>query len=155
MTLSTNEALPTAQTSSAALPQPPLSQPVGGLATCDHELPFQWKIVPGPVKIPPPTAQTSLGLLPHTALSSGPFKKFGVHVLPSQCATSANPKRNEPTTQRSVGLAPHNPFRRTVPPASMDDHRPPSRWRMKPDAPVSPTAQTSSELKPQIAWRSA
>ena len=96
-------ALPTAHTSSAALPQTPLRFLGVLLLDFAHALPFQCRMAP-----PSPTAQTLSAALPHTALSA-PVVPLAtdVHVLPLPSTIVPS----SPTAHRLFGSLPQTAFR--------------------------------------------
>lgn len=135
---------PTIQTSFAAVPQIPRSEPAAGtVASTDQAVPSQWRTVPAS-----PTTHASSGPALQTAISptfSRPAGRLDCHhLLPSQCSTVWPATQFPPTAHTSFGPLPPMPLRGTCPLRKLD-HVWPFQWRIM----TSPIAQTSFAELPQ------
>src|ERR1019366_8667673 len=141
--------VPTSQTS--VLPEPHTFHRVSVPSTSasSHEVPVQCRTYPEPPRPSPlksmPTVHTSSGEAAHTPRSavSGTFDAT-LQAVPSQWRTLPP----SPVAHTSFAPVPVRHVRFSVTPLGTSDHALPSKCTI---VPMSPTAQTSRSLLPQMA----
>src|SRR6185312_2124655 len=132
----------------SAAPQTPVSFPTaaGAFQTVDQSRPPKWSTSPDEAS--PPTAQTSSGPLPHSAVSPAlPPLATGCQAPPSQwrnCGFRAT------ATQTSSAPLPQMAPRSSPAPLATDVQAAPFQWN---SVPPPPAAQTSSAADPQTPLR--